>query len=218
MKVKYIIFKSIGLVYELRVSLAKALLIPFVFYVALDVFDAFNPPPLIAAGSAILSLVLQTLLAITTHRVILLGSDSVPKWGLLKWSNRETYFVLHFIGLGLILLPLGILLKFIPLAGSILVLLFYCWLFARLSLVFPAIAIEHGVSFKYAWKLTTNYQLLMFLIVVVYPIILSVPALALSLVPNMSFFVSVTLTLAMVYFVAALSVSYEFIYSEAFER
>ena len=204
------------MVYESRAVLSKALLVPFALYMLLDAISALKLAVPVTYAVFILNVAVQTVFAITTHRVLLLGPGSVPKWGLYKLSKRELYFVAHLLGLGLILLPLG-LLTFIPFVGGILAIVLYCWLVGRLSLVFPAIAIDQGVSFKYSWELTKNYQLLMFLVVIIYPILLAIPALFIGLVSNMSYIVSFLSTLATVFVVAALSVSYKLIYAEAYE-
>jgi len=216
MSFKYIVAGAIGLVYESRAVLSKALLVPFALYMLLDAISALKLAVPVTYAVFILNVAVQTVFAITTHRVLLLGPGSVPKWGLYKLSKRELYFVAHLLGLGLILLPLG-LLTFIPFVGGILAIVLYCWLVGRLSLVFPAIAIDQGVSFKYSWELTKNYQLLMFLVVIIYPILLAIPALFIGLVSNMSYIVSFLSTLATVFVVAALSVSYKLIYAEAYE-
>src|SRR5260221_6060714 len=53
-----------------------------------------------------------TLFAVTCHRIVLLGETSVPKYGLLSWTSRETrffgwLFVLFFYVL-LVMAPIGL--------------------------------------------------------------------------------------------------------------
>lgn len=153
MEIKKIILGAFGYIFQYKRELSKALLIPFVIYVALDFSALIKPNPVEAFLIAVLSIGIQTIFAITTHRMVLLGPTSVPKWGIYTWSKRETFFTLHIIGLGIIIIPIAFL-SFIPTIGIIIAIALICWLLGRLSLVFPAIAIDQGVSFKYSWELT----------------------------------------------------------------
>jgi isoprenylcysteine carboxyl methyltransferase (ICMT) family protein YpbQ len=50
----------------------------------------------------ITSTAVYTLYAITVHRLMLLGDNSVPRYGLFKWSWRETRFIIWAIAVSLI--------------------------------------------------------------------------------------------------------------------
>ena len=223
-----IAFGAFGYVYEYKYTLAKALLIPFALYMTLDAVEILEPSFIASIGFAIAYLMIQTLFAITTHRVILLGPESVPKWGVLKWSKRETFFALHILGLAVLTGILGGMVTFlvsmlIPFAnilgwGSALIFIgAVAWLFARLALVFPAIAIDQGVSFKYSWKLTKNHQFLMVLVVVIFPALLLIPAYLLSSIQYSFILTSFLSSFATVFMVAALSVAYKMVCEEIYE-
>ena len=214
MGIRYIILAAVGLMYENRSTLGRALFVPFVLYLLLDVARSLEPGiPLLYAIAAV-SIAVQAVFAITTHRVLLLGRRSVPKWGLNRWSRRETVFVVHLLGLVLVVLPINVLI-FIPGVGGILTVLLYCWVVGRLSLVFPAIAIDQKVSFRYSWQLTARHQLLMFFVVAIYPLLLSLPARLVGLLPESTLMVGVLSTCAMLFIIAALSVAYRVIYLQA---
>ncbi len=123
---------------------------------------------------------IYAIFSIATHRMVLLGPESVPKWGITSWSKRETYFILHAVGIGLLLFPLA-LLGMIPIIGSVVAVTIYLWLLGRLSLVFPGIAIDKGVTFKLSWDLTANYQISILLVILVPPLILAIPTLVLGI-------------------------------------
>lgn len=212
---KEVVLAAIGYVIELKRPLSKALLVPFVLYILLDAADLQEPNSIASFSFWVLTIMVQTIFAITTHRMILLGPHSVPEWGMFKWSKRETYFALHVIGMGLLIVPV-LVLAFIPVLGWLIGLGLMCWVLSRLSLVFPAIAIDQGVSFKYSWDLTRDKQLLMFLVVIVIPLVLIVPAILLSFIPYSFLVTSFLTTLATIFMVAALSVSYKLIYAETY--
>jgi hypothetical protein len=134
------------------------------------------------AGTALLSEGLQSILfaliAVPCHRIVLLGPNSVPAKVHLGWSNRETRFVIWLILFNLTLrlawfafvLPIGFVIGnaaqfvavFDPVTASYLIsysgplgaLLLVYYIYARLSLVFPSIAIDAPQTLPAAWSLS----------------------------------------------------------------
>lgn len=217
MEFKKVIAGALYYVYENRITLAKALTWPFIAFVLLDATEYLDVEGILSFLIGVSSVAVQAIFAITTHRIVLLGPDSVSKWGITSWTKRETFFVLHIVGLALMTIPV-MFLGFIPILGWIVALIIICWLFGRLSLVFPGIAIDKGVSFKLSWELTKKHQLLMFLVVVAFPILLAIPLIILNLVPYTSFISSLASTFVIVFEVAALSMVYQLITTEAYEN
>ena len=214
---KDIAFGAIGYVAFYRNELSKALLFPFCLYTALDATELLELQPLTTMLVGFAGILVQTMLAITTHRIILLGPSSVSKWGLLSWSRREFSFALHLLVLGcLMILPVA-LAFFVPKMSWLISIPIICWLFGRLALTFPAIAIDKAVSFKYSWSLTKQHQLLMVLTVIVFPLILYLPAYFIGFIPYTFLISSLLSTLATVFMVSALSVAYRAISGEAYE-
>jgi hypothetical protein len=215
-KFKYVALGTIAYVFRLKAIFARALLIPFFLYLLLDMTEYLEPIPFLSFSVGFAYLIVHTLFAITTHRIVLLGRESTPKWGILNWSKRETKFVLHMFGLGLMVIPL-VVLGFVPVVGMILFLGVMFWFIGRLSLVFPAIAIDQGISFKYSWELTRNYQFLMVLVVIVFPLLLLIPSMLISMVPYTFIITSTLSTLSTVFMVTALSITYREICEEIVE-
>ncbi len=207
---------AIGYLNELKQPLAKALVIPFLIYTVLNAAAHIDLNILAFLFATLFSLMVQTVIAVTTHRMILLGPGAVPEWGISRWSMRETFFTLHAVGLVLVVSPLG-LLGIVPVVGWLLALIVACWLIGRLSLVFPGIAIDQGVTFGLSWKLTRNRQMLMFLVVVIFPAMLFLPIFLLELLPYTLILTSFLATLATIMTIAALSVAYKIIYKETYE-
>ncbi len=215
MQLKKVIAGAFYYVYENRAALARALAWPFLAFVLIDAAYYLEVEGGMAFFIAVASIGIQTVFAITTHRVVLLGPGSVSKWGLTSWTKRETFFLLHIIALAFLVLPV-FLLGLIPVLGSVAALVVACWLTGRLSLVFPGIAIDKGVSFKLSWKLTRSHQGLMFLVVIAFPILLAVPTVLFGFVPYTFFLSSLVSTFVIVFEVAALSMAYQLITDEAY--
>ncbi len=210
MPLKIIMLGTLGYVFEYRRILLKVLFVPFVLYMALDAINLYQQDWVAMVLLSILSLMVQTMFAITTHRVMLLGPKSVPLWGVLSWSRRETSFALHMIGLSLIVLPLSLPL-YIPVVGWAITSILIIWVFGRLSLVFPTIAIDRSLSFRDSWQLTRQHQILMVFVVMVFPLILMSPVYLLRLLPYSFVLSSFFSTLTTVFTVTALSVAYKYI-------
>jgi hypothetical protein len=200
-------------VFERWRTFCRALLLPFAALIVLGIIESALGGKGAAALVWLLKVPIYAVFAIVTHRIVLLGQDSVPAWGIGRWTRRETLFALHMLGMVLCIIPalvlgagLGALSVwvglFVAFAGSI-------WVFSRLSLVFPALAVDKGVSFGLSWDLTERHQWPMVVVCVVYPMLLGIPAIALSRLPNVVVAIPEILdTLLTVFTVAALSLAY----------
>ncbi len=127
----------------------------------------------------LISIPFYVLFAITCHRLVLLRDSGIATYGNLTWSKRETRFFWWgvFIPLAymllIILFPIGfgLLIRVFPdfgkspsdLADSFWFKMFGYLLFlpstyiiARLSLIFPATAVDRQVDIKWAWNLSRN--------------------------------------------------------------
>lgn len=194
-------------------ELSKAIVFPFAAYLILDLLLVISSNTLVSYALLFLTIVAQVLLAITTHRMVLLGPDSESEWGITTWSKRETYFLMHVIAFFL-MMSLVSLLSYIPILGLILGAFIILWAFGRLTLVFPAIAVGNNISFDGAWKLSENYKLLMFLVVFVLPVLMASPILLISLLPYSTIMVSVASIIALTFQIIVLSKTYDYIMRE----
>ena len=210
MSIKRTILGAFGYVYEYRETFAKALLIPIIILIALETipFPEVGLTPTILL--AITSLFIYTILAITTHRIILLGPKSVPEWGMYFPQKRELNFILYSIALVLCMIPFGFLFL-VPNIGWAIAIIGIVYISARLSLVFPAIATDQSWSFSDSWKATQSHQVLMMIVVAIFPFVISVPEYLLSELPYVEVLVSLLSAFTMVFVVAALSVAFQVI-------
>ena len=158
-------------------ALLKAIGVPALGLAGMNVVwqwgQPFEPPASLFFVVALLLTVLLsfgflTMIAVSCHRLVILGVDSLPKaWGLY-WSRREGGFlgsiiVIYFIAIILIyfiaIIPLILLIPSVLdvpewlLLWVLLPLALY--VFARLSLVLPASAIERPTR-SHSWRLTRS--------------------------------------------------------------
>jgi len=200
---RFIVYKQIlrdtfASVFDKSAALFKALIIPTVLLVIFQYFmgDAtkFYTDEIInyyiLVPSILLTLIFNITIAITTHRILLLGNNSVPSWGIFTLTRREVKFSFKFIkiflciiALSLVLIILSVLIFFlsnffielpalvqslIPLFSMLLVFVAVSIL-GGLFLVLPATATENELSIKNAWKLSKNYRLLCFVTILLVP-------------------------------------------------
>jgi hypothetical protein len=206
---------ALGYIFEFRTQLGKALLFPLVILTAMGFYElddgTISWPIFVTVF--LVEMFIYTLIAVATHRVILLGPSSIPEWGILMPSKRELLFLIYSIGVGLIMVPIGFL-AFIPLVGLPIAILAIAYVAGRLSLIFPAIATDLGWTFSDSWKATEQYIVLMMFIAVGLPIIMGIPEYLLSYLPYATVLVTIVSVFSMVFLVAALSVAFKVITSE----
>lgn len=155
-------------------------------------FSKPHPVHISDLGPAIVLVVLTmlafTVFAVICHRLILLGDESVPKYGLTTWSTRETRFVgwtlfgmacIMAIGAA-VLIPFGALVilsqqvpsKWETLVAVCLILVPCEYVLARLWILFPATAVDERRNIKWACDVTENNGWRLVLVVGVLPLIL----------------------------------------------
>jgi len=215
---KEIVFGALGYVVLYKGALLKMLFLPFVLYILLEVIIENVNGLFLEFSTGIAGLLLQTIIAVTTHRIILLGPKSMEKSGVLNWARRDTSFFMHGVGLGLLVIPIFAL-SFLPMGpiGFVIAIIISMWIVGRLSLVFPGIAIDHNITFKKSWGLTKNYQFIMFLVVIVFPILLFIPSVLVSKIPYTFLITSLLSTLTIVLTVSALSVTYKLVTNKTYD-
>jgi len=151
-----------------------------------------------------------TVIAVTTHRIIILGADSVPCWGINRFGWREVKFLLSQYVIFIFLIPLAILF-FIPVAGTLAAMVIGAYMVGRMSLVFPSIAIGRKFDFKDSWDATRNHQLMMFLTVAVFPFAIGILKFMLGHVPGVGLILHLFSILTSIWVIGALSVAYQII-------
>jgi hypothetical protein len=212
-----IVSEAVHYAWGRRRHFGSLLILPTIFFIIYKVIEDkwFFPYIESASPSAILKALVEYLVlgipysmvfaifAIACHRSILLGPYTVPSFGFLGWSYRETRFLLFSIALAsltVLMIGLSILLGVVstlPLAlfadtfkslfqaypwlepedgsaGMFLAYVFAVFLVAysigRLSLVFPATAVDRCVSFKWAWLNSEHHDVRLAFLVGVVPL------------------------------------------------
>ena len=143
-----------------------------------------------------IALIPYVLFSITCHRLALIENTKVPEYGMLTWTRREWWFLAYFILLPLIyslanwiFVPLTIGLikefkssirEFQTIFGEIdfnqmliyLVNTTATYLFARLSLIFPATAVDRDIDVDWAWKISRGNGWRLLIVVGAFPLAL----------------------------------------------
>ena len=125
----------------------------------------------------VLTLCFYVMFAVAWHRKWLLPAESVTVWSALRWDGRKTRFLVRLIGMSLLsmagALPaavVAVVLTYTGLlpiqVGTLMIVAALLVTFARLSLVFPATAVDDPLSVKGCWLLTQKNGLRMLVIVI----------------------------------------------------
>lgn len=185
-----------------KAHLTTALLWPLGFLMILDYIlptimqeqfgETLSPTTLIVP-----LLLINVIISVTTHRLFLLGDDSVPTWGLGKLTkNREVKFMINTFLLGFVaiipaLVIFFILKFFIGFSGldntiiiegitlGLVVNIFLtsiavAYILSRFSLVFPSTAVDEPLTFWQSWAITKDYQWIMFSSVIIFPVVFGI--------------------------------------------
>lgn len=190
-----IIKKTLDILFEKKYILMKALFIPFLL---LSIIEYYSTHIIISKSTfytlTALSFFVTIVMSINVHRILLLNEKETPKWGVYKFGQREMSFILKGIGLGLFLVLCffiltvvfsllekiiysfhsGIILSIYTISAFVFKVIFLGMIFSRISLVFPAIAIDKPIDFSDAFELSKNYKLLIFTMVIIFPILFAV--------------------------------------------
>ena len=191
--------------------LAKALFLPVLAYLAIaSLMIVYDDNTTLTWISMIATLIPVTLIAVTTHRIILLGPESVPAWGINRFGRSEIKFTLAQFVVIIFLAPVMVLF-FIPFVGPILGMVAAAYMLGRMSLVFPSIALQRKFDFKDSWDATKNHKFMMFVVVAVFPFVLGMIEFMLDRIQGIAIVVQAISLFTMVYVVAALSIAYRIV-------
>ncbi len=108
--------------------------------------------------------------AVSCHRTVLLGTEQLPRASGIFWTRRETAFLGWFVGIALLAIAVsfvsGLLALMLPVsagntmlgwARAAVLYLFASYFILRFSLVLPASALEHRVTFAESWAATKGH-------------------------------------------------------------
>jgi len=230
---KNLVMKSIKDIFDNYESIGRAILIPTILLLILNFAStSFTPVDQRFSIASIffvfLSILVDIVILISVHRILILGDESVPKWGIQKFEQREFNFFLKYLTVAIVFIVFVVLVTalFQAIGISIFASIFLTLLvgaiyLSRVSLVFPAIAVDTKMSFKESFEYTKEFKLLVFITVVIFPVLFSVviggfytliiTALASSISSHLSLLMVLLNVAISVFLVSALSNTYIYI-------
>lgn len=184
--------EALAIPWRRRADFVRALAVPFALLAAFYVGWYFLQPKIGEMAGWTFALAywgvfaaLFTLFAVACHRLVLLDSRPLRRVPPPSWTRREGRFFLFVLGLWIVYLVVWWVvmavaanvwprvsgdmstasLKVIELAGKLPAL----YVIARLSLVFPATAIDRNASLRWAWRLSRGNGWRLVVVVTVLP-------------------------------------------------
>ncbi len=160
--VQSVVVESYRLLWRERDELVRLGLLPVLVTFLLTVLEVQTTGAGTMSLIRLLALAPLTLFAVNWHRLVLLGSESVPGSFGLRWESRETRFLVQgallSLGIGFVLLTPGMaalhLLQQPPMTYAVMaaLALAFILLWLRLGLIFPAIAVDHPYRMAQSWR------------------------------------------------------------------
>ena len=156
--------------WELRVELIKKLSVPILFLIGIGYVEEYSNG-IYDYLFAFIGYLAYVFLAVTCHRIIILGKNSVPTFGVRKWTMREARFFSWLVGLYIMI---GVMIFSIAALPSVIIPLFEgrvmylvipvsiisalpgVYVLSRLSLIFPATSVDEKANIKWAWDISRN--------------------------------------------------------------
>ena len=149
-------------------SLLVGLVIPAACISIIGLATAELPAnPLYALAELAISAPFYVLFAVVCHRTVILGSESLPNRFGIFWSERELRFVGWSVALFLLMLVIAFFVGFflaaaaqaipegpLPILFYLVIWFGFTYLYTRLSMLFPATAIDERTNFERAWRLS----------------------------------------------------------------
>lgn len=183
---KNLIMKSIKDVFDNYQTIGKAVVIPMILLLILNfASNSFSSEDqkisLVNIFFVFLTILVDMVILVTVHRILILGRDSVPSWGIQKFEQREFNFFLKYLIIAIVFVTVVVLTTLllrslgVNIFTAILVTAIILSIFlSRVSLVFPAIAVDAKMSFKESFHYTEDFKLLTFVMVIVFPVLFSI--------------------------------------------
>ncbi len=168
---------SLALLMERRAALLHALALPWVVHVLIDAWVLYAQASAEAALPAIvlLRLAVYVLLAINIHRLILLGPQSVPPFGVGPFARRELRYLgwscAQILAAAMVVMLCAPLVALSQPLGLTVALLVSAWLVSRMALLLPEIALERPMDVAAVWQLGKGAGLGLAVLVVAVPLL-----------------------------------------------
>ena len=187
--------------------------------------------------SFLIQLLPYIVFAITCHRLALMGDDSVPAYGMLTWTLREWRYMGWLVVLTLVCMLISYVINSFYVSRMIseieagappesfqtfsrwnyLVYIPVLYVFSRLSVLYPAIALDQPIEARWAWQSTARNGWRMTLIVGILPWLLFY-GVALLFRENATFVEYLVLKIIGFFLLAVEVVALSFSYKHLFEN
>lgn len=170
-----------------RAALAQVLVFPLGVNLLLLAWQALAPAAAEAALPAIvlLRLAVYTVLAVNLHRLVLLGPQAVPAYGLQRPGRREFRYLGWSLFQGLVaaavLVLASPLLAISQPLGLAIAMLAVAWCVGRCALALPSVALDQPVALANLWQWSRGAGFGLGFIVVGLPLVVALVLMPLSL-------------------------------------
>jgi len=202
MLLEKIIKETASVVGKNKLALLKVIILPAIVMLLLEYLSFSITETYQVILYKVADSIIWALFAISVHRVVLIGKESVGQLGNIRLKSREIMYIAYGILIGLLIVPIVIIFGFIPVIGIFIALVGASIVLSRLSILLPAIAVDREFGISKAWNVTSGYTWTCLASIVIIPVILALPILLLAEGQGM-----VTLVLSVVYSMVIMVIS-----------
>lgn len=208
MLINQVLLSTIRTIQNNKLSFLRLSYIPIACFLIVDIWLLQTQSKTMFIVGILLNIYIYTIFCIGIHRINLIGKKANHPLGNIRLKLREFNYIGYLLIIGLITGFAKIVVLF-PIIGQYLALLLVIYLFSRLVLVLPAVAIERSFSLKQSLLVTKEYHLEAFILLGVIPTLTILPLYLLDHSLFSQIISSVYTTVIMIFNVSLISQTYE---------
>jgi len=208
------ISNGISGVIERKSALTKALVFPLAVYLVLvlQIKSTQESFGLLMVGSLLAAMII-VIVSVAIHRTIIIEEKNSTYFGIISFGVRERGYLLAFIVSAICCSP-SLLFLFIPYIGEYATTVVGAYIFSRISLMFPSVAVGKPMNARDSWQATKNNQIIMIAVVFLFSSFFSALEWVMAKLGVPAVLIEVFSLFTIVFLVGALSEAYKAIMAQ----
>ncbi|MCW8857531.1 MAG: hypothetical protein OQJ95_09220 [Kangiella sp.] len=191
-----------------KIALLRMSYLPVACFLIIEVWLLKSESRILLLVGIVLNIYIYSIFCIGIHRLNLIGKGANQTLGNIRLKFRECKYIgyLFIIGLFTSLAKMAV---FIPYIGQLLAIVLVIYVFSRLVLVLPAVAIDRSLSIKEAFHITKDHRLEIFILLGVIPTLIILPLYLLDYSLMSQIISSIYTTIIMIFNIGLISQTFE---------
>ncbi|ACV25656.1 hypothetical protein [Kangiella koreensis] len=191
-----------------KIAFLRLSYLPIVCFLIIEIWLIKSESRILLILAILLNIYVYSIFCIGIHRLNLIGKRANPPLGNIRLKLREWNYIGYLLIIGLFT-GLAQIVGLIPYIGHYLAIVLVIYVFSRLALVLPAVAIDRSLSIKEALHISKQYHLETFLLLGVIPTLTILPLYLLDYSLISQIVSSIYTTTIMIFNIGLISQTYE---------